>query len=967
MSAINEIKNIGDASRKTGVDVAGLGKNLGNLKQKLSELAYVSGRTSTLVSDIFKAPLGISGKFIGFFNEATKSVANFQNAVYLGGQRLSTFSSEFKTTAQSAQVYRNAIDKAKEGTRLTTLESEKLFKTITGGFKGIQTQKIVNDFASIQNQAAKLGGTLEEISDITNKVGSAAAKYTQLREAISSGDYGRAERLAGLLSQRGSIDYGQYEAIARLAKRGMSGEGKSERGYARNQFESERAFGQAQFDIGQAIGKSNVAQTTLTAGGKVAGLAGNMANTPGYGNAAAGLGLVGHVGSFFTGAGLAGGLAGGLTGGGISGGSGLGVSPNNPMYVSVVNGGGVGSGIINTIAPGISSGVGAGTGVAVAGGSGAAVATGAGIIAAGASVVASAAALGQMTKDLMSGGTGDNFIYQLAVKAKNSILGIKEEVKETSKEIGDSGVGGELDSITAKLQTWQNNQGMILESLGGIKDIYSQLGSVVGSNVGYSTSAAKFAEAQAEAIKSEIPILQQKLSILKEQYDIAISEGDETEALMAKEAMLKIDSQIYTLTKNRADSELKSKTTVLDAQMELQKQEVSLSKIIRDRNIEARLGMGISYSDQLDIIKDVAAQIPVLESKMQSMLQQAAKERESGNMEAALDFEKQAKDVRIEIEQTKIDFFKESKSIREGYLDAFKENVFGAGGFAKILPKVGSGNQFFADIAPLGGTGRSAIDQPGKYTTGGLQVSGGYGQTVDYLNRGVNAHSYGALMGAEQQGGLDPLKDTDSGKALEKTADATKRTDQTMKSLFNIVNKTTGGSNAVNVSIVGSGTSTGISGVYNSRNTGTAVSYRNGSSGTTTDNITNKINILKSKADKELSDSYGSIGFTREDYAKGARAVGVSPSFMLAKDLQHGRVSPRQAAAIRMAENKKYGYTDVGASDVAESQIMQKEALEKVINVILTIKDEIGNTLGVAPLLGNITKAAGNASISGPT
>lgn len=871
-----EIQNLGNASRQTGVNLASLGKEVKGVSAGLSQLMYLTGRTASGLSKLFQAPMGVSTKFIGMFDDATKSVANFENAVYLGGQRLSTFSNQFKDAAQASQVYRRAIDQAKEGTRLTTLESEKLFKTLSQGFQGIQTQRVVNDFVSIQRQAAQLGGTLSEIEDIINRVGPATSRYSQLREALAGGDFRRAGKIADILAQRGSIDYGQFEAITRMANRGVRGEDPNLRRAARNRFEAERSLGQAGFDTAQAIGYSNPAQGTLALGGAAARAQSGLMNTPGVGETAAWFGLLGNLGGLFSAAGAGGGAAsalGGGAGGGVVAGSGRGLTPERPVYVAVVSGGGAGIagglldaaqtgallrgggaagkiGMLGSIgARGMRTGVGLGSATQLTGRMGILTAgsTTAGVATLGA-LAAAVTGLAAVTESLVSKkdvqgkiggvGVGSNFLSRAAEGMGLQDLMMKfmdtgdaqtdlQEGAEKLSETYSSDAVGAVDSVLTKLKDWEQRNAFILESTEGLVDTYKQLQSLVSGTVGYAGDMSQFAASEAQYLSQQIPIEQEKADILRRQYDEAIAGGRADEALAAQEQLNKQEAKIYAMNKQRSDAELKSRTAVLDAANELQKQEITLSKVIRDRNIEARLGIGVSYQDQLDIVKDIAGQIPILEQRMQQQLAQAAKERESGNMQAALEFEKEAKNTRIEIEQTKVEFFKESKAIREGYLDAFKENIFGAGGFAKILPKVGAGNQFMADIAPLGGIGTSGVNAPGKYTTSGLQVSGGYGQTVDYLNRGVNAQFYGALQGAQAQGGIDPLASEMLGESaipMKETADSTKRTEDRMSDLLGILKGATNG-NAVNVNLVGGGVPNAGSGLFNMGATGAGITY----------------------------------------------------------------------------------------------------------------------------------------------
>lgn len=831
------MQNLTRATEEAAVGFGKLSKMLGESGQKLSQIAYLTGRTASGLSKALQAPLSVSNKLIGAFDDATKMVANFENAVYLGGQQMAIFSSNIRTTEQGMQMYRKALDKATEGTKLTTLQSQKLFQTLLDGFQGIPTAEVVDDFASIQNAVAKLGLSAEETQRKMQQLNAVVGKYGELRRAMAKGDTQTATSIAGSLALEGKLDAGGYAAIAQtMAQMGASNQARS---MANRRFEAEARIGMAAERTAFAIGQSNIAQAGLTGAAYAASGQEWMAGQKGYGDTAAGLSVLQQLGGFFGGGGGLSALAGGRGDSGGSGGDGsarLGTA-TNPMHVIVVGGGGSsgtalevtqtlgimgkgGAGKLLGKIPGVGM-VGSGLAAVGAKGGGASVfgktvigtgaAGGAATLGALAAAVAGLAAVVEGGIDLAKGGTGSNFIQRSLGKGINSkiqrLMGAPsaEEEARLAAPITSAQdytkVRGEVEDIAAQILNWRNNNSIVLEKTKEIASVYSSMESLVSGRVGYSADAAKFAQAEVESLRRNITLRQEELSLLKQRYEQALASGNEAAALAAKKSMLDVESELYQMSVKRADQELKSKTAVLDAAYELQKQELELSKVIRDRNIEARLGIGVSYEDQLKIVQDIAGQIPILEQKMKQQLVRAAKERDAGNMAAALDFEKQAKDTQIQIEQTKVEFFRESKAVREGYLDAFKENVFGAGGFAKILPKVGAGNQFFADIAPIGGIGQSAVEGPGRYTTSGLQVSDGYGSTVDYLNRGVNAQFYGALQGAGQQGGLDPLAERaleQGNTVVERTANASEQTNQRMNDLFSILQGATSG-NAINV------------------------------------------------------------------------------------------------------------------------------------------------------------------------
>ncbi len=848
------MQNLTRATEEAAVGFGKLSKMLGESSQKLSQIAYLTGRTASGLSKALQAPLSVSNKFIGAFDDATKTVANFENAVYLGGQQMAIFTSNIRTTEQGMQVYRKALDKATEGTKLTTLQSQKLFQTLLDGFQGIPTADIVDDFASIQNAVAKLGLSAEETQKKIQQLNAVVGKYGELRRAMAKGDTKTATSIAGSLALEGKLDVGGYATVAQvMAQRGA---GNQARSMANRRFEAEARIGMAAQETAFAIGRSDVAQLGLTGAAYAASGQEWMAQIPGYGNTAAGLSVLEGLGSLFGGGGGLSALTGGRGAGGAGGVGGAGGgdgtarlgTATNPMYVIVVSGGGggaAGSALELAQTAGILGKGGAGNllgkipgvgmlsslgtlgakGVPLTGaigtkfgaaGAGTALG-GAATLGALAAAIAGIAAIGQsLTAEQKVGSVGKLGVGHNFLSSWTKSMGIQRLMGAPSAEEEAAAMGpvvsaqdytkvrGEVEDIAAQILNWRNNNAILLEKTKEIASIYSSMESAVSGRVGYSADAAKFAQAEAESLRQNITLRQEELSLLKQRYEQALAGGDEAAALAAKKAMLDVESELYSMSVKRADQELRSKTAVLDAAYELQRQEMELSKVIRDRNIEARLGIGVSYEDQLKIVQDIAGQIPILEQKMKQQLNAAAKERAKGTAEgraAALDFEKQAKDTQIQIEQTKVEFFKESKAVREGYLDAFKENVFGAGGFAKILPKVGAGNQFFADIAPLGGVGQSAVEGPGKYTTSGLQVSDGYGSTVDYLNRDVNAQLYGALQGAGPQGGLDPLAEQaleQGNTVVERTANASEKTNQTVNDLLSIISGATSG-NAVNV------------------------------------------------------------------------------------------------------------------------------------------------------------------------
>lgn len=867
-----ELQNLTDVGKKTGLSMSQLAKSVRSVSSSLAQVAYLTGRTASGLSSMMQKPMSLATGLQKSVESASKTFSNFENAVYLSGQRLGAFSGNIKTAEQGMNSYRNAVEKATKGTKIATFEAEKMLRSLIDTYQGLPSVQVVNDFANIQNSISKVGGSIEETQKLMDKLSASFKQYGALRKALASGNFDKAASLSGALSLTGDLEgdiANTYRLLAVQNKLGDSARSRSNR-----IFESERAVKQGAFDTHYAMGGSTVNLKIVDTYGALGKAQSTFAGMNQYGNIATALGFAGEIGNIFSSVGAGAGALGDV---GESGSRGM--TPQLPLYVEVVAGGGSGisGGFVDaaqTVAllrgggaagkVGMLGRVGSVGAMSIPGTSSVGTsigAIGAGTTIGGLSTIAAAAAaaigilaVGEGTYNAVKTGSiynSNNFLSRGAKSLgektgikpiqgiMDSLYGVDSDLVE-QQELNDkintqvNELEKKYDSISDKLslgaaevREWRIEHREILLATQGIAELYSNIQGIIGDNVGYASDSAKFAKAESEFLQRNFIERSKELEKVEELAKLARESGSEEEALSYERAALQVRSEIYIMQKKIADQNLKARTAEIDAATTLQKQEIELSKVIRDRNIEARLGIGVSYQDQLDIVKDIAGQIPILEQKMKAQLQEAAKQRENNNMKAALDFEKQAKDTKIEIEQAKLDFFRESKAIREGYLDAFKENIFGAGGFAKILPKVGAGNQFMADIAPLGGVGTSGVNTPGKYTTSGLQVSGGYGQTVDYLNRGVNAQFYGALQGAQAQGGIDPLASEMLGESaipMKETADSTKRTEDRMSDLLGILKGATNG-NAVNVNLVGGGVPNAGSGLFNMGATGAGITY----------------------------------------------------------------------------------------------------------------------------------------------
>ena len=181
---------------------------------------------------------------------------------------------------------------------------------------------------------------------------------------------------------------------------------------------------------------------------------------------------------------------------------------------------------------------------------------------------------------------------------------------------------------------------------------------------------------------------------------------------------------------------LKAAVQYSESLQQIAASKTSLASAVRDYHNELRMGIGVSYQDQLKVVKAINVEVGAAKMKVKALSDEYQETLSGGTKQQQDEAAYRLNLAEVELKRKEIDLLKEAKSMREGYLDAIQAEVFGVGGYTELVAKKGSGHQFFAEAAAIGGTGKSKIKGPARYTEDGLQFAGGQKNGTDaYTNQ----------------------------------------------------------------------------------------------------------------------------------------------------------------------------------------------------------------------------------------
>lgn len=786
MGTINKYQELEKVLKSVNLSFSMVSENTKKNIDVLTQLSYTIGNVSTSISKMALTPMNASTALIGLFSTATKFASEFQNSIYLGAQRMALLTDGMTRGAAGVEVYRQALESIRKETNLTTTQVLSMAQAFQNGYMGNQgaafrdnMEKNIKVQSNYYKTFAEQQAAVNVAAKLTGIYGSATSGTAYL--ALRSGKISNEEYLKYVtpLAAKGDLTAGREATIA--------------------QTNAERAREQAMIMSKEAIGNSDISRFTLGLGEGSAKIMQFIAGISGYGNAVAGTGLGGNI---LQALGLAVPKLGKEGENGLMGEKGGVGSEKNPMYVKIVGGGGVGGAggsgsssledvaklatsqlvsraVVRSLpiagrlammaAPAISS---VAPHVAAAA---AAVGTMSSILAAFAAV----GAVGETSLNLLNGKGGENYLSRGILNrptewaasgfgAAGRFLGLgSKSVEETgsrmSKEEMDAQKARNAPTDMGRFLTAQFNLGQFKleqeKTLPLAKEIegYNQnIISTFGQLPGFANSTSKAYREVSAQTKIRVASLEQEKDLQQKIYEAAKISGDTDKANGALAETVRLQTEIQQAKYKSVQSEIAGKTAVVEGNIKIKSQEVELARAARDRNVEFRAGIGVSYEDTMNVLGSLKGVVQQ-KGELQKIKMRAAAEATDPQTKKQLQLEAQ----RAEIEKigAQTEYAREAKALREGYLGAFAEQALGGGGRSSLLPTMGHGNQFFAEIAQLGGIGTSGVTRAGQFTMNGLQVQSEEQKKIsDKLNAGIFTREWGASgYGFEEMGGVGAL------------------------------------------------------------------------------------------------------------------------------------------------------------------------------------------------------------------
>ena len=271
-----------------------------------------------------------------------------------------------------------------------------------------------------------------------------------------------------------------------------------------------------------------------------------------------------------------------------------------------------------------------------------------------------------------------------------------------------------------------------IDIAGTMADSFGGMGDAMKEFLGFSSLMPGVLKMQSEQTMQMVSGLQERIVLEKEFLEITRRQLAESggEDLNLKSTIADKELQLLNLQAQVIPTYLKAQKQLLSASTVKYEMESELAQIYtesssaaRDLHTEQRLGMAVSYEDQVNVVKSLALEKNLLKQKARALMLDAQNESldPSTRQEALI----RAQKASNEATRKETEMYKEAKAMREGYLDAFKAEMSATGGYAELLPKAGSGQQNFADSMKFGSGGRfgriQGLSDPSlKYTRGGV-------------------------------------------------------------------------------------------------------------------------------------------------------------------------------------------------------------------------------------------------------
>lgn len=337
----------------------------------------------------------------------------------------------------------------------------------------------------------------------------------------------------------------------------------------------------------------------------------------------------------------------------------------------------------------------------------------AGGAAAGASLGAAGGPVGIAAGTIIGGIIGSGIGDIVGTKVAHALYGsgktskedrIEEPYERKKREMelaaaGNVNNGDDYSQLLSNLEESVNKFGLMAQAAEKVSSSIGAAVSLMGQIPALADTATSAINKQVSLKSEEIKMLDDQIGKMEEQYRIATEKNEIDKANSIRMSLDEVQSKRQTKYYEQQLLSVEGIKRPFEDRIKLQQVSGDLASAELERNKALRMGIGVNYEDTKRVVQALGAKLAIEKQEVVALEKQARIEkdpivRKQLEMEAA-----QAQQRAL---QTETKMLEEARSMREGYLDSLEETVAGLGAYAKILPKQGRGNQFFADSPSLG-------------------------------------------------------------------------------------------------------------------------------------------------------------------------------------------------------------------------------------------------------------------------
>jgi len=241
---------------------------------------------------------------------------------------------------------------------------------------------------------------------------------------------------------------------------------------------------------------------------------------------------------------------------------------------------------------------------------------------------------------------------------------------------------------------------------------------------------------------------EEKRAVLQNLIDLSTSAAEAFDTKASVKEMESFKTSLDATTKS-----VSAATIGIQKKLDMANIDTKVAEAEQAYHASLRLGIGQDYKDAIRVTEAKTAAAKEAYNMVESIQgEENAKREESANfmaqaekstnverkkelqamgeasLETAVKLEYDKKNAYIQARTLEKEALDASKNVREGYLDALKEEVTSAGGYAELVYEIGSGNQFAAASMRTGAAGadgfRTERTAPMRHTKGGVRIEG---------------------------------------------------------------------------------------------------------------------------------------------------------------------------------------------------------------------------------------------------